>query len=153
MHNPWHAFRRLVGWTLRWAELPGEQVGHTNYAHQTVTLDPRQTQAERRSTIAHETEHVHRGEPPVGEPYASRHEHDIDAVVSRRLVTLEQLADALVWAGDEVELAEELWVDVSMVRARLVSLTDDETRALNQRLDAAELCFPREGVGLVDDPA
>jgi hypothetical protein len=52
------------------------------------------------------------------------------------------VAGSSLRVGDEYEIAEELWVDVSTVRARLADLTPAEQRQLNERLDAAELAQP-----------
>jgi hypothetical protein len=142
MHHPWHRFRLFADWTLEWSELPGDLMGHTDFAARTVTVDSRLDQAARRCTIDHEVEHVVRG--PVGERYWPREERMIDQIVARRLIPLGRLAEAMVWAYHEEELAAELWVDVDTLRTRLHGLTDAETRVLNERLDASELTFPSE---------
>lgn len=138
-HHPWRAFSRLAHWTLEWAHLPEGLLGVTDFGRRTVTLTHGMTQVERRCTIAHETEHIHAG--PVPPALVTREERRVDRVVSRRLIPLEALAEALVWANDEHELADELWVDVATVRARLRSLTDGESRTINERLDRAERGF------------
>jgi hypothetical protein len=141
MHHPWRRFRHLVEWTLRWSDrLPLDVRGETDFDRKMVTLASGLTQAERRCTIAHETEHAVRG--PVPDFYWPREERAIDETVARRLITLDALVDALLWARDDHELAEELWVDVATVRARLASLTDEETAIVNCRLDAAEVRTP-----------
>lgn len=133
-HHPWRRFRSLVDWTLQWMSLPDGVVGVTDYAARTVTLARDLSQVERRCTIAHETEHVVAG--PVPEFYWPREEARIDQVVARRLIPLEDLVEALRWAHDIHELADELWVDVPTVRVRLVSLTGVEVAAVRARLDA-----------------
>lgn len=141
MHHPWRAFRHLVDWTLHWAHLPDGVLGLTDFRARTVTLAYGLTQAERRCTIAHETEHIRRG-PVACSSLVAREERIVDEAAARKLITLEALADAMVWAYDDHEAADELWVDVATVRARLATLTDGETAALNRRLDAAELLIP-----------
>lgn len=141
MHHPWRAFGNLTSWTLRWShELPEEIVGEVDFDARTVTLAHGLTQAERRCTIAHETQHILRG--PVGAGVVAREERLVDREAARLLIPLEALAEALLWSYDEYEVAEELWVDVATVRARLANLTSDEQRQLNERLDAAELQLP-----------
>jgi hypothetical protein len=141
MHHPWRAFRHLVDWTLRWShDLPDDIQGYVDHEEQEVVLAHGLTQAERRCTIAHETEHIRRGNVP--DFYWPREERAIDDIVSRRLITLDALADALVWTTDVHQLAEELWVDVDTVKARLANLTEDEGLRLQARLDAAELTMP-----------
>lgn len=141
-HHPWRTFRALVDWKLAWAHLPGDLMGHTDFATKTVTIDPEIDQYERRCTIDHETEHILRG--PVHDAYREREERAIDLISARRLIPLERLVDAMLWCYHEEELAQHLWVDEPTLRVRLESLTDQETAMINQRLDAAELSFPAD---------
>lgn len=136
-HHPWRAFRAFVGWTLHWRDLPEGLLGFTDHGRRHVVLTLGMTQAERRSTIAHETAHVERG--PVPPWMRAREERMCDAIAARRLVKLEHLADAMVWSRDEHEIAEECWVDVDTIRARLASLSPDERTHIEERLDAAGL--------------
>lgn len=139
-HHPWRAFRELNHIRLLWAHLPDGLLGLTDFATGTVTLANGMTQAERRCTIAHESEHVRRGPVPVHlEP---REERTIDDLVARRLIPFATLAEAMLWARDDHELAEDLWVDVETVRARLRHLTAGESQELNRRLDEGELRIP-----------
>lgn len=101
----------------------------------TITLDPRQTQAERRCTIAHEVEHVHRG-PVVDDPRAiAREESAVEQAVARRLIPLPRLADALAWSLDPHEVAEALWVDVDTVLVRVEHLHPSERAVLRRRTE------------------
>lgn len=134
-HHPWRAFRAFVDWTLHWRDLPEGLLGFTDHGRKHVVLTTGLTQAERRSTIAHETAHVERG--PVPPWLRAREERACDAIASRRLVGLEVLADAMVWSRDEHEIAEECWVDTDTIRARLTNLTDAERAFIEERLDAA----------------
>lgn len=104
---------------------------------QTVTMAHGLTQAERRSSIAHETQHILRG--PVEPRLRTREERAVDQAAARLLIPFDALVEAMLWSMDDYEIAEELWVDVHTVRARLGSLTAAESRLLNQRLDRAEL--------------
>jgi cobalamin biosynthesis Mg chelatase CobN len=98
------------------------------------------TLAERRSTIAHELEHLNRGPAPVG--YERREELAVCKATAERLISFEALVDAMVWAGDEYELAAELWVDVGTVRDRLRSLSPWESAEIIRRMEQAELRQP-----------
>lgn len=143
MYHPWQAFRVIASvarFTLEWAHLPDGKRGHTDHDNRTVTLTLGMNQAERRSTIAHEVEHVRRG--PVPAYLKAREERVVDDLAARRLIPFPRLVEALVWAYDDHELAEELWVDVEVVRARLDGLTAGESVELAARMDAAELRFP-----------
>lgn len=106
----------------------------------TISLRRGLTQVERRCTLTHELEHVERGPAVVG--YAEVEERAVNAAAARRLIPFERLVDAMVWSGNEWELADELWVDVGTVRDRLVNLTEQESRELMRRLDEAEVRMP-----------
>lgn len=58
----------------------------------------------------------------------------MDAVAARRLIGLRQLGEALAWSSDLDEVAEELWVDVATVEARLAHLHPSERHYLRRRL-------------------
>lgn len=141
MHHPWRAFGRLTDWKLRWSpHLPWDIAGHTDHDGKTITLAVGLDQAERRCTIAHESEHALRGAVP--DFYWPREERAIDDIVSRKMIAIEDLADAMKWTHDPHELADELWVDVDTVKARLANLTDSEGRQLDAMLDQAEQQMP-----------
>src|SRR3954465_10701725 len=121
-HHPWRRFAELSDWALQWAELAPGVMGLTCHDTRTVTLALGMSQAERRCTIAHETEHILRG--PVAPHEARREELLIDDVVSRLLIpSLPELVDALAWAGGHLEAAADaLWVDDYLLQVRLGSL-------------------------------
>lgn len=116
----------MEDWTLHFVDLPAGVLGATDTEARTIYLRPGMTQAQRRSTLAHELEHA-------ADP--SSLEHCVDEVAVRKLIPLDVLADALRWSLDEYELSRELWVDVPTVRARLGSLTDDEKDQIERMLD------------------
>ncbi|WP_181312505.1 hypothetical protein [Nocardioides campestrisoli] len=131
----------MVDWTVHWSDhLPPGVLGLTDYARRTVTLALGMTQAERRSTIAHELVHIERG--PVPAAYVAREERIVDVITARQLVDFHELVDAMVWSLDEHEIADALWVDPAVVVVRLRTLTPLEAAVLNQRLDDAELLLP-----------
>jgi len=133
MHHPWRAFRHLADWTLHWAHLPEGILGHTDHARKIVTLAHGLTQAERRCTIEHERQHVLRG--PVAPWRREREEREVDAAAARQLISLDALVEALAWSDCEHEVADELWVDVAMLRARLEHLHPSERHHLRRRLE------------------
>src|SRR3954463_14294141 len=110
-HDPWRRFGELSAWTLRWAELPPGVMGSTCHRTRTVTLALGMSQAERRCTIAHETEHIEHG--PVAPHETRREELIVDRLVARLLIPdLRELVDALAWARGHLETAADtLWVD------------------------------------------
>jgi hypothetical protein len=134
LHHPWRAFRELVDWTLRWAHLPDDAWGQTCFDTRTVTLSPDLNQAERRCTIAHETQHILRGPTMPGRE--SWEEHLVDRNAARLLLPdIHAIGDALAWAGwhDVHAAADELWVDEFMLRARLNYLHPSEKGYLRAR--------------------
>lgn len=104
-----------------WTRLPGDTAAMTDGG--TIWIDPRLTQAQRRCTIEHERQHLLAGHDSACTPMLER---QVEAAAARELISLARLAHAIVWSQDEQELADELWVDVDMVRARLAALDDDE---------------------------
>jgi hypothetical protein len=66
----------------------------------------------------------------------------VRAAAAKRLIPFEALVDAMVWSGDDHELADELWVDVATVRDRLASLTRRECEEITRRMERAELRHP-----------
>jgi hypothetical protein len=139
LHHPWRAFRDLVDWHLRWGGLPEGTMGTTCFRTRTVTLAEGMSQAERRCTIAHETEHILRG--PVPAQGMLREELEIDRAVSRQLIPdLAKVADAMAWARGNIEAtADELWVDDYLLAARLSALRPDERAYMTARMDEVML--------------
>ena len=133
-HHPWRRFAELSDWALEWAELPPGVMGLTRHDTRTVTLALGMSQAERRCTIAHETEHILRG--PVPSHAAAREERLIDRTVAGLLMpSLSRVTEAIVRAGGHLETAaDELWVDDYLLQVRLGSLTDRAMAHVHRRL-------------------
>lgn len=121
MSNPWRRLANRPHLTLRWAIMPGI-LGLTD-GRTMIVLHPHQTQVQRRCTLAHELAHVDLGHTDGCRP---RDEQAARALAARRLIDLDELLAAWKWATSEAELADELWVDVDTLRARIEHLTDDE---------------------------
>lgn len=106
-----------------------------------ILLDRRLGQAERRCRLAHELAHLEAGDElcahgPDAHRLGGRQERRADALAARRLIPLDDLADALAWALHVGEVAEHLHVDGRTVRARLRSLTDAEKDYIERRIAA-----------------
>lgn len=56
----------------------------------------------------------------------AREETAVHEIAARRLIELEDLVDVLRWARHATEVADELWVDVPTLLARVRALTVDE---------------------------
>lgn len=117
-------------------------MGRCKHSAQEVYLREGMTQAERRAALLHELEHLAAG--PAVRGFERADEMATRERAARWLIPFPILARALVWAGDEGELAAELWVDVHTVRTRLATLTAEESAELTRLMEEAELCFPRE---------
>jgi len=113
-----------------------ETVACYSFRHQRATLATGQLQAERRCSINHEWWHHKRG--PFPEEFRDREEKIIELLSARELITIYDLGEAMAWTSDMGEVADELWVDLPCLWARLEGLTDDERRYLDQRLYKAD---------------
>jgi len=135
MHHPWRIFRALGdSWKLRWADLPEGILGMTDHLKREVTLTVGMTQAERRCTIAHETQHILRGHV-CGET-TRREERIVDGTVAWLLLDdIRKIADEMVWHRCDLEqVADALWVDEETLRVRLMNLHPAERHYLSRRL-------------------
>lgn len=99
-------------------------------------MDPLLLQAERRSALTHELGHIERG--PFPGWATDREERAVDAAAARQLIDIRALGDALVWSQDPHEVAEELWVDVPTLEARIAHLHPSERHYLRRRLERKE---------------
>lgn len=127
--RPWSPWRHLrehyPDVPVHEVELPPGWLGCVDVEKRIVWLDSRLTPAERRSTLAHEIGHLERG---IACHWAPTHpeEKAADEWAARRLIDIPSLTRALQWSQRLEDIAEELWVDVHIVRARLGALSPDE---------------------------
>lgn len=133
MYHPWRVLRGLSSWSLVIAPLPPGLLGVCDFGRRMIVLAPGQSQAQRRSTLAHELEHARRGEPVPR--WRAQDEARVRVAAARRLISIEALVDAARWARSLPELAEELWVDEDTVRDRLAHLGDRERLAVEAAVD------------------
>lgn len=140
-YHPWRHLSRLAHITVRWTRDDEELDGALGWYYvdtNEIVLDDRQTQAERRSTLAHELVHAERRDQPCGSVILdARQETLVERIAARRLIPIRALGEALAWSRDLVEVADELWVDVATVRARLNHLHPAERGYLRERLEGA----------------
>lgn len=134
MHHPWRLLRSLTDWTLHW-QRSSLVDGVTHFPSKTITLDPRQLQVERRCTIAHELVHIARGPVPADPRLAEREEAAVEQETARRLITLDDLLDALRWSDDPHEVADECWVTTDVLLNRVEHLHPSERAWLHSQLD------------------
>ena len=126
--HPWRWLRdRHARIDIVWRQLPGGRAGYWDGAH-TIVLDPRLTQAGRRSALAHELVHVERDLIPTDAVLLAREEAAVDEIAARRLISLDALIDALRWCqcAPGAALADEVWTDQHALNVRLRTLTPTE---------------------------
>lgn len=138
LDHPWRRLRGLPHWDLVWCDLPVGMLGWTDHAGQRILMQRGQTQAQRRSTLCHELEHIERGVRFHGPVLRAREELFVERAAARRLISIEALGEALAWAHTPAEAADELWVDEPLLMARLRHLHPAERQYLKRRLEHDE---------------
>jgi len=115
-------------------------MGFTCHTTRTVTLAMGMSQAERRCTIAHETEHIVRGPVPPHE--AIQEELAIDRKVATLLIpSLQEVAFAMGRARGRLDVAaDELWVDDYLLQVRLTTLSVSERAYVDRWLAGVAGC-------------
>ena len=120
--HPWRALRDLDHVRVGWQPLTGRRRAMTDGV-QRIWMDTRLTQAERRTALAHELVHIEHGHEGCQD---ARTEVWVHQEAARWLIPLESLVDALLWARNEGEIADELWVTPDLVAARFDGLAAAE---------------------------
>lgn len=134
MIHPWRRLRALTEVTLEWHE--GGDMGFTDFDRKVISIRRGMTQAERRCTVMHEVLHWHRGPVTVG--MADHEEVQVRKETARLLLpTVKLIGDAYEWAcGDDEAAADDLWVDVHVLRDRMTWMTHPGERGyLARRFD------------------
>ena len=132
IYHPWREARRRTHLHIDLEPMADRRRGCIR--GERITISTADTQAQRRSTLAHELVHDERQVFPRDRVLRAREEQAVERIAARRLIQLEQLADTLRWTREPREAAAELWVDVPMLVAFVRSLTDEERRWLDERL-------------------
>ncbi|MEU6582850.1 hypothetical protein [Nocardia sp. NPDC046763] len=116
------------------ADLPGK--ARASWTTDGIYIDRSLGQAARRCALTHEIVHLERGPVPADSRLAVIEERIVSVIAAKRLITLHQLIEALMWAAPTslYELAEELWVDLSTLRIRLRHLTAKEVQRVNDEI-------------------
>lgn len=131
--HPWRKLRHLAHVTLLWHD--GGPMGVTNFRDQTISIRRGLDWAQRRCTVAHELLHIERG--PVPMTLATSEEEKVRRATAREMLPdIRAVGEALAWATCEVEAADELGVDVPVLRYRLRHLHPAERGYLTARLEA-----------------
>lgn len=139
-YSPWGAVAMLSDVLVAFEILPSGR-GWWDPDQKVLLLDKRQSRREMRCTVAHELEHIIRGDSDVSVASSvlhARQEVAACAAAARRLIPLARLIDGLLWSQNEHELAEELNVDEDTLRVRLMTLTPEEHQVIDDRIWEAE---------------
>lgn len=134
MYHPWRDARDREHLNITFERLADGRRGCLRGDR--ITINTGDDQAQRRSTLAHELVHDERRVFPVDRVLRAREELTVERIAARRLIQLEALVDALLWARDARETAAELWVDLPMLVAFIRSLTVTERTWINEQMEA-----------------
>jgi hypothetical protein len=106
------------------------------WTHAGIEIERTSDQRERRCTLTHELIHHERGPVPDHPHFGPREEAMVEKLTARRLITIDDLVDALVWSRKVDEgMAIDLWVDLDVLLTRIKTLTDDERRYIDDELE------------------
>lgn len=135
-HHPWRFIGHFEDWTIEFTkDLPAGRWGLTRHVEKTILIRDGLDQAERRSTLAHETGHMLRG--PKSTCRRLYEESLVERQAARLLVpSVRRIGHALAWAEADHEIAADvLWIDERMLHARLSTLAPAERTWLDEQLD------------------
>lgn len=137
--NPWRILSGAWPMTLEWVDLPPGERGRLYPDLSVILLDRRLGQAEQRCTLAHDLAHwILDHERCADRRSRARAEREAERFAARWLIDIEELARVQTWSQHDAEIAEELWVDVPMLRARRDGLSPDEQAHLDERRRASQ---------------
>jgi Zn-dependent peptidase ImmA (M78 family) len=119
--------------------LPEGERGRWYPRQHVIVLNESLTQAERRCTLMHELVHRMRGDTHVEDNVtASRQEKSCHDSAARLLISFAALRAAMQWGRDPQELADELWVDVETLEARVRGLSESESAVIAAQVSGGE---------------
>lgn len=141
-YSPWRHLRSLVHLHLDFTDDDELLDGADARYYATVDrllMDKRlDLQVDRRCILAHELAHAIRGDLPCGEATLdARQEAWVEQWAARKLIALDDLADALRWSRQADEVAEALWVTVDLLEVRMRHLHPAERAYLVSTVSSA----------------
>lgn len=132
MVHPWRLLQEAEHVLLEWHD--DGPMGRAFFATDTISLRRGMTWAERRCTVLHELVHLDRGHAAPG--WQAQDEERVRRETARLLLPdVRRMGEALAWAADVHEAADELDVDVPVLECRLRYLHPAERGYLKARLD------------------
>lgn len=104
-----------------------------------ILINNAHTWPAKRSSLAHAVAHLDLGHADTASSsFEKREENVADQMAARRLIGLDALADVLCWTRDYGEIADELLVDVTMLRVREKHLHVAERHYLRRQVRPME---------------
>lgn len=129
--NPWVLLTASPDVALVWHD--GDDMGYADHDTGTISLRRGMTRAQRRCTVLHEWLHLRRG--PTISTLVDRDEWSVRRETARLLLpNVRTLGNALAWAMTPAEAADELDVDLGVLRDRIRFLHPAERHYLTRRL-------------------
>lgn len=129
--DPFAVLKQHPDLSLCVTRLPDGERGRWYPDLHVIVLDDRLTQAERRVTLLHELVHRMRGDTHIDDDLMlNRRERSCHHTVAQMLIPFATLRAAMSYGREPHELAEELWVDVETLQARIMGLSAVESAAL-----------------------
>jgi hypothetical protein len=129
--HPWRRLRELAHVTLEWHD--DGPMGLAVHETATVSLRRGMTWEERRCTLQHELLHLLVGPVPLG--LRAKDEEWVRRETARRMIPdIVKIGDSLAWAHHQAEAAEDLGVDLAVLRYRLRHMSPMEKAWLEHRL-------------------
>lgn len=146
-HHPWRFLgEHLRDWKVVWTDdlRPGD-FGETVHSERRIYLAHGMNEAERRSTLAHETGHVLRGPQPADRELYE--EALADRQAARLLLpSVRRIGQSLAWHhADHDAVAKDLWVDPEILDVRLSTLAPRERAWLDEQLQLIQVSVTHQG--------
>lgn len=137
--DPYAILASMPHLTLEVARLGDDEMGRWVPRRQTILLDDRLDQAERRCTLVHELIHHLSGDRDIemAELVAAQERLCRDRA-ARVLISVSALADAMRWSDHAEEIADQLWVDEATLWDRIENLTPEERDYLTRNVYEAQ---------------
>lgn len=142
MFHPWRWLRSLEDHTCSFEPTPCGLPEWYSPEHKHFIFQPGLLQVDRRCSLTHALAHMDLGHSghdagPEQIRMTIRQEIQADLQAARWLLPdLDLIGDALVWAQDVAEAAEELWVTEHLLTVRLAQMPGRHKAILRERLAA-----------------
>lgn len=133
MYHPWRELRDQKHITVLWEPLPDHIRGCTN-GTDTIWMDTRLLQVERRCTIAHEQTHIRLGHTECQD---EKTETKVRRLTALQLIDTADLIEACKWSATADEVADELWVTVDVLMDRIQGLAPVERAFIDHAIREA----------------